>query len=255
MLEKQWRSECESLLEPSDAPSDGSKQKFNLVSPPSHCPKCQHKISALENIPVISYILQGGKCKNCHTKISIRYLLVELATGAGAAYCMSHFGFSSAALWAIFLTFALIALSGIDIDTQLLPDDITLPFLWLGLLVNFFGIFTTLEHAVVGAAAGYLSLWSIFWMFKLATGKEGMGYGDFKLLALLGAWLGWQALPIIIIMSSVVGAILGGLILFLSKQDKSQPFPFGPYLAAAGWLHLVGATAWLERLIYPVSNL
>ena len=252
MMEIQWRSECMSLLETS---SDDPEKKYNLLFPPSHCPSCQHKIGALENIPLLSFVLQAGKCKGCGTKISVRYPLVELLTGLGTAYCMFHFGFTVAAGWAIFLTFALIALSGIDIDTQLLPDDITLPFLWLGLLVNYFDVFVTLEHAVIGAAAGYLSLWMIFWMFRLATGKEGMGYGDFKLLALLGAWLGWQALPIIIIMSSVVGAVLGGLILFMSKKDKSQPFPFGPYLAMAGWLHLVGATAWLENLIFPVSSL
>ena len=255
MMETQWRSECMTLLEMAGAENDNSDKKFNLVSPPSHCPHCQHKISALENIPLLSFLLQGGKCKGCGAKISMRYPLVELLTGAGAAYCMFHFGFTAAAGWAVFLTFALIALSGIDIDTQLLPDDITLPFLWLGLLVNYFDVFVSLEHAVIGAAAGYLSLWSIFWLFRLTTGKEGMGYGDFKLLALLGAWLGWQALPIIIIMSSVVGALLGGLILFLSKQDKSQPFPFGPYLAMAGWLHLIGATNWLQNLIFPVSSL
>ena len=255
MMENNWRSECMSLLnDTADEPTEPN-QKFNLVSPASHCPKCQHKIGAAENIPLISYLLQAGKCKGCGAKISLRYPLVELITGLAAAYCMMYFGFTIAAAFAICLSFALIALSGIDIDTQLLPDDITLPFLWLGLLVNYFGVFTSLENAVIGAAAGYLSLWSIFWMFRLATGKEGMGYGDFKLLALLGAWLGWQALPIIIIMSSVVGAILGSIILFLSKQDKSQPFPFGPYLAVAGWLHLIGATAWLERLIFPVSSL
>ena len=255
MMENDWRAECMALLETQVQEDKTSDKKFNLVSPASHCPHCQRKISAVENIPVLSYLMQGGKCKGCSVKISLRYPLVELATGIASAWCMFHFGFSIAALWAILLTFALIALSGIDIDTQLLPDDITLPILWLGLLVNYFGVFTTLEHAVLGAAVGYLSLWSIFWMFKLVTGKEGMGYGDFKLLALLGAWLGWQALPIIIIMSSVVGALLGGLLLFLSKQDKSQPFPFGPYLAIAGWLHLVGATSWLERLIFPVSSL
>ena len=168
---------------------------------------------------------------------------------------MHHFGFGFAAIAAIFLSFALISLSAIDIDTQLLPDDITLPFLWLGIFINIFGVFTTLQDAVIGAIAGYMSLWSIFWLFKLCTGKDGMGYGDFKLLALLGAWMGWQALPIIIIASSLVGAVLGGAILFLSKRDKSQPFPFGPYLAVAGWLSLVGVTEPLQKLIFPAAGL
>ena len=253
MMENEWRSECLSLLEQDTEQTDS--EKYNLVTPPSHCPSCKSKITALENVPLLSYLLQGGKCRHCAAKISIRYPFVELLTGVGAGWCMFHFGFNAAGMWAICLTFALIALSAIDIDTQLLPDDITLPFLWLGILVNYFGVFTSLEEAVIGAIAGYLSLWSIFWGFKIITGKEGMGYGDFKLLALLGAWLGWQALPIIIIMSSVVGAILGGLILFLSKKDKSQPFPFGPYLAIAGWLHLIGATQPLQQMIFPTSGL
>ncbi|MGR8946890.1 MAG: prepilin peptidase [Gammaproteobacteria bacterium] len=253
MMETEWRSECLTLLE--KEPEQKTDAKYNLVTPASHCPSCNHKISAVENIPLISFALQKGKCRGCGAKISPRYPLVELLTGAAAGWCMFYFGIGAAAGWAILLSFALIALSGIDIDTHLLPDDITLPILWLGLLVNYFTVFVTLDDAVIGAIVGYLSLWSIFWLFKLATGKEGMGYGDFKLLALLGAWLGWQALPIIIIMSSVVGAILGGVILFVSNKDKSQPFPFGPYLAIAGWLHLIGATAPLQKLIFPTQGL
>jgi leader peptidase (prepilin peptidase) / N-methyltransferase len=251
MMENGWRSECLALLE---QPSPEEK-KYNLVTPASHCPKCDHKIGALENIPVISYLSQGGKCRACRTKISARYPLVELLTAVLCGWCMHYFGFGVAAAAAIFLTFGLISLSAIDFDTQLLPDDITLPFLWFGLFINLFGVFATLEDAVIGAIAGYLSLWSIFWLFKLCTGKEGMGYGDFKLLAVLGAWLGWQALPIIIIASSLVGAVLGSAILVLSKQDKSQPFPFGPYLAVAGWLSLVGITAPLQKLIFPTVGL
>ena len=253
MMENGWRSECLSLLE-QDADT-AEAEKYNLITPASHCPSCNHKISALENVPVISYLLQGGKCRHCAAKISIRYPFVEILTGAAAAWCIYHFGFNAAGAWAVCLSFALIALSAIDIDTQLLPDDITLPFLWLGIFVNYFGVFVPLEQAVIGAIAGYLSLWLIFWGFKIITRKEGMGYGDFKLLALLGAWLGWEALPIIILASSIVGAILGGMILYFSNKDKSQPFPFGPYLAIAGWFHLIGATQPLQQLIFPAHGL
>lgn len=253
MMENQWRSECMALLE--QATADNVNEKFNLLTPPSHCPKCDHKIRALENIPVVSYMIQRGKCRGCGTKISLRYPLVELITGLLSAWCMHYFGFGIAAVAAIFFSFALIALSAIDIDTQLLPDDITLPFLWLGIFVNIFGVFATLQDAVIGAIAGYMSLWSIFWLFKICTGKDGMGYGDFKLLALLGAWMGWQALPVIIIASSLVGAVLGGAILLLQKQDKSQPFPFGPYLAVAGWLSFVGLTAPIQQFIFPTIGL
>lgn len=254
MMEREWRSECAVLLEqPENAQNE--QEKYNLISPPSHCPNCQHKIGVFENIPVVSYLIQGGKCRNCEHAISIRYPFVEILSGAAAAWCTYHFGFGIAAGAAILLTFCLLTLSAIDIDTQLLPDDITLPFLWLGLFFNLFGVFTTITDAVIGAIAGYLCLWSIFWLFKLFTGKDGMGYGDFKLLALLGAWLGWQVLPVIIIFSSLVGAVLGGAILFFSKQDKSQPFPFGPYLAIAGWLSLVGAAAPLQNYIFPTAGL
>ncbi|MEM7468010.1 MAG: A24 family peptidase, partial [Pseudomonadota bacterium] len=198
MMENEWRSECMAILEPENE-SHAASPRFNLITPASSCPKCGHNITALENIPVLSFVLQAGKCRACGTKISIRYPLVELLTGIAAGWCMVHFGFGVAAAWAICLTFGLIALSGIDIDTQLLPDDITLPLLWLGLIVNYFGVFATLEDAVIGAIAGYMSLWSIFWLFKIVRGKEGMGYGDFKLLAMLGAWLGWEALPGIIL--------------------------------------------------------
>lgn len=211
---------------------------YNLTLPRSACPNCNHQISALENIPIISYLALRGKCSECKTSISIRYPLIELFGALLSACAIWHFGLNWVGLSALLFIYFSIALTFIDADTQLLPDDLTLPLLWLGLLVNLNASFVSLPDAVIGAMAGYLSLWSVYWLFKLITGKEGMGYGDFKLLAAMGAWLGWQMLPVIILLSSLVGAVVGiGLIIF-ARHGRNIPIPFGPYLAAAGLLAL-----------------
>ncbi|MFZ6848519.1 prepilin peptidase [Undibacterium sp. RuRC25W] len=212
---------------------------YNLVIPRSACPHCGHQISAMENIPVISYLAIGGKCRGCKAPISIRYPLVELATGFLSASMIWHFGSGIAGLSAMVFGFMLIALTMIDADTHLLPDDLTLSLMWLGLLVNLNGTFSSLPSAVIGAAFGYVSLWSIYWAFKLIAGKEGMGYGDFKLLAALGAWMGWSMLPVIILLSSIVGAAVGLTMIVLAKLGKDTPLPFGPYLAGAGLIALI----------------
>jgi leader peptidase (prepilin peptidase) / N-methyltransferase len=213
-------------------------ERYDLVMPRSACPHCGHKITALENIPVISYLALRGKCIECKTPISARYPLVEALTGIASAWLIWHFGSGLMGLSSLLLVFLLIAMTFIDLDTQLLPDDLTLPLLWAGLLVNLNATFVPLEDAVIGAAAGYLSLWGVFWLFKLATGKEGMGYGDFKLLAALGAWLGWKMLPAIIMLSSVVGAVAGISLIVFARHGRDKPIPFGPYLAAAGFIAL-----------------
>ncbi|NMM36518.1 MAG: prepilin peptidase [Glaciimonas sp.] len=213
--------------------------RFDLMLPRSACPRCGHPISALENIPVISYLALGGKCASCKAPISARYPAVELLTAALSALLIWRFGAGVAGLATLLFAYLLIAMTFIDADTQLLPDDLTLTLLWAGLLVNLNGTFATLPDAVLGAAAGYLILWAIYWLFKLATGKEGMGYGDFKLLAALGAWLGWGMLPVIILLSSVVGATVGIFLIVFSKRGRDNPIPFGPYLAAAGMIALL----------------
>jgi len=213
--------------------------RYNLMVPRSACPHCGHRIGALENIPVISYLFLGGKCRKCKAPISIRYPLVELLTGILSALLVWRFGTGLAGLSTLLFAYLLIAMTFIDADTQLLPDDLTLPMLWCGLLVNLNGTFVPLHEAVIGAAAGYLSLWTVYWLFKLATGKEGMGYGDFKLLAALGAWLGWKMLPIIILLSSAVGAVVGIALILLARAGRHNPIPFGPYLAAAGLIALL----------------
>ena len=235
MMESDWQRQCAELRgEAVDA-----VETFNLAHPRSRCPHCGHQISALENIPLLSYLLiLRGKCSGCSAPISLRYPLVEALTGALSAYAVWHFGYTAAAVGALLLVWALIALTFIDFDTQLLPDSITLPLLWLGLAFNLAGTYTVIDQAVIGAMAGYLVLWSIFWLFKLATGKEGMGYGDFKLLAALGAWLGWQSLPAVILLSSLVGAIVGICLIVLARHGRNVPIPFGPYLAAAGLIAL-----------------
>ncbi len=239
MLEREWKRESAEALSQSDA-DNTDDEAFNLVTPRSRCSKCQSPIHAWQNIPVISFLLLGGKCSNCKTAISWRYPLVELITAVLTAIVAWHFFPSSyAALAAIGLTWALIALTGIDYDTYLLPDNITLPLVWLGLIANYFGLITSFESAFWGAIAGYMSLWSIFWLFKLITGKEGMGYGDFKLLAALGAWLGWEMLPVIIILSSLVGAVVGIALMVFANHEKTKPIPFGPYLATAGWIAMI----------------
>ncbi|MBI3284071.1 MAG: prepilin peptidase [Burkholderiales bacterium] len=213
--------------------------RFNLMLPRSACPHCGHQITAWENIPVISYLLIRGKCTECKTPISIRYPLVELLTGVLSAGLIWHFGSGAAGLASLVFFWLLIAMTFIDADTQLLPDDLTFLLLWAGLLINLRATFTSLPEAVIGAAAGYLALWSVYWLFKLLTGKEGMGYGDFKLLAALGAWMGWGMLPVIILLSSVVGALVGIAMIVFARMGKNTPIPFGPYLAAAGLIALV----------------
>lgn len=230
MMEQDWHIQCLSLQGKEAEP----QPKFNLATPGSSCPSCGHQIKFYENIPVLSWLLLKGRCSSCGTSISARYPLIELLTAVLTGLVSWQFAYSSATLFIWLFTFSLIALTFIDFDTQLLPDDITLPLLWLGLLFNLDHGFTDLSDAVIGAVIGYLSLWSIYWAFKLATGKEGMGYGDFKLLAALGAWFGWQLLPAIILLSSISGAIIGiGLILF-AKHGRETPMPFGPFLAIAG---------------------
>ncbi len=212
--------------------------RYNLMVPRSACPHCGHAIAAWENIPVISYLFLRGRCSSCKAPIGIRYPLVEAVTGALSALAMWHFGPTGQALAAIVMIWALVALFMIDADTQLLPDQITLPLLWLGLLLNLQGWFAPLADAVIGAAAGYLSLWSVYWIYKLVRGREGMGYGDFKLMGALGAWFGWQALPALILMSSIVGAVLGGAMLLVQRKGSHTAFPFGPYIAGAGLIIL-----------------
>jgi len=245
MFKREWRKDCYTYLEENYKATiqlDTSKEPaepFNLVKPDSTCPVCGHQIRAWENIPVISYLFLKAKCSNCKTPISIRYPLIELLSAILASLCAWHFGFSLAGLAAIFLSWALISLAMIDYDTQYLPDQIILPFLWLGIILNLNNTFTDIESSIIGAVAGYLSLWSVYHLFKLITNKEGMGYGDFKLLALLGAWMGWQYLPAIIIFSSLVGAIIGVSLILFKKHQREVPIPFGPYLAIAGWIALI----------------
>ncbi len=242
-LEKEWKSDCCSLLE-IEQPVPENTKPFNLMFPNSHCPNCKHNIRMWENIPVLSYLLLKGKCSACEQPISLRYPSVELVTGLLSILVVYLLGFTLQAGLALILTWCLIALTLIDIDTQLLPDNITLPLMWLGLIVNSFSVYVSLPEALWGAIGGYLSLWSVFWLFKIATGKEGMGYGDFKLLAALGAWMGWQALPQIIILSSFVGAAIGIAGIIIMGRDKNIPIPFGPYLAIAGWIALL----WGEQI-------
>ncbi len=235
MLEQEWKSQCCELLE-----VEGKEEpKVTLSTPNSTCPKCGHEIKPWENIPVISYLFLRGKCSSCKTPISLRYPIIELVTGILSLGVICVIGANWAGFSALILTWVLIALTMIDFDTQLLPDNMTLPLVWLGLIVNAYGLFVPLEEALWGAVAGYLSLWTVYHGFKLLTGKEGMGFGDFKLLAALGAWMGWQLLPVIILLSSLVGAVVGILLIAIKGRDKNIPIPFGPYLAAAGWLALL----------------
>lgn len=213
--------------------------RYNLSVPRSACPHCGHQLSAFENIPVVSYLALGGKCRGCKAPISARYPTVEIISGGLSAFLIWRFGTGLAGLSTLVFAYLLIAMTFIDADTKLLPDDLTLPLLWIGLLVNLNGTFVPLSEAVLGAVAGYLSLWAIYWVFKLATGKEGMGYGDFKLLAALGAWLGWTMLPLIVLLSSLVGAVVGLSLIVMTKHGRDNPIPFGPYLAAAGLIALL----------------
>ncbi|VAX11989.1 Leader peptidase (Prepilin peptidase) / N-methyltransferase [hydrothermal vent metagenome] len=244
MLKRGWKSEClvflaEEESKPQPQNSEQDTPLFNLNTPRSRCPKCGHAISAWENIPIISYLILGGRCAECKTAISLRYPAIELFSAILTLACAWHFGVSLNAAFAILLSWALVALAFIDLDEQYLPDSITQPMLWLGLLLNTQNLFTDLESAVIGAAAGYLILWSVYMLFKKLTGKEGMGFGDFKLLAMLGAWLGWQMLPAVILLSSIVGAVIGILLIASNRHQRGSPIPFGPFLAAAGWIALL----------------
>lgn len=241
MLLRDWQAQAREIL---NLPAEADKQTFNLILPNSSCPHCAHEIKPWENIPIFSWLFLRGKCSACKAPISTRYPLVELTCGLLSAYVAWHFGFTWQTGSMLFLTWGLLAMSLIDADHQLLPDVLVLPLLWIGLMVNQFGLFASPADALWGAIAGYLSLWSVYWLFKLVTGKEGMGYGDFKLLAMLGAWGGWQILPLTILLSSLVGAVLGVIMLRLRNAETSTPIPFGPYLAIAGWIALL----WGEQI-------
>jgi leader peptidase (prepilin peptidase)/N-methyltransferase len=237
MMERAWRKECSEFLGLES--NGGAPETFNLILPASRCPHCKTAVKAYQNIPVASYIFLKGRCAVCKAPISPRYPIVEAFTGLASALVAWRFGYGYETLFALILTWALIVLSGIDIDHQLLPDSISLPMLWLGLLLSLSGLFADSRASIIGATAGYMSLWTVYQLFKLIVGKEGMGYGDFKLLALLGAWLGWQFLPLIILLSSLVGAAVGIAMNVAVKRDHTIPIPFGPYLAAAGWIALL----------------
>ncbi len=249
IMEREWQTHCNELTGKEALPAP----RYNLFVPRSACPHCEHVISALENIPVISYLLLRGKCKGCGKSISLRYPVVEALSGLLSSFAAWHFGFGLAACATLLFIWAMLALTFIDFDTQLLPDDITLPLLWLGLLFNLPGAFTNLESAVIGAAAGYLVLWTVYWLFKLATGKEGMGYGDFKLLAAIGAWLGWQMLPLIILLSSLVGAVVGIILIVAARHGRNIPIPFGPYLAGGGLIALFWGQALTQSYLQMIA--
>ncbi|MBW0279094.1 prepilin peptidase [Shewanella xiamenensis] len=252
MMKREWQQECNQYLQEYHAdvvkqvgleklnkPIDNYPEKYNLVVPGSACPKCKTAIQPWHNLPILGWLMLRGKCAACHAPISSRYPIIELITGLLVATLAWHFGPSGQFIFAAILTFVLIALTGIDLDEMLLPDQMTLPLLWLGLLINLNHTFTNPTDAIIGATVGYLSLWSIFWLFKLLTGKEGMGYGDFKLLAVFGAWLGWQMLPLVILLSSLVGALVGITLIVTKRNQLANPIPFGPYIAAAGWIALI----------------
>ncbi|MEO2267973.1 A24 family peptidase [Pseudoalteromonas sp. YIC-656] len=246
MMQNQWQSECRILLadELKSSENPVNTETFNLITPSSTCPKCNSKIKPWHNIPVLSWVLLGGKCASCKAPISKRYPAIEALTAVISLVVAWQLGTTSQALLFIAVTWALVALTFIDIDHMLLPDQITLPLLWLALIASVLGITIPPSEAIIGAAVGYLSLWSVYWLFKLITGKEGMGYGDFKLLAVFGALLGWQSLPLIILLSSVVGAVIGITLLSIQGKDKATPIPFGPYIAIAGWIALL----WGEQI-------
>ena len=245
MMEAEWQAQCAELAGRAPEPAP----RFNLLVPGSHCPACKTPLRVRDNVPLVSFFASGGRCAHCGAAVSSRYPIVEATTAVLSAWVAWHFGFGLAGLAALALTFVLIALTFIDADTTLLPDSLTLPLLWAGLLLNTGGTFAPLSEAVIGAAAGYLILWTIYWLFKLATGKEGMGYGDFKLLAALGAWFGWKMLLPILLLSSVVGATVGIILLVLARRGRDIPIPFGPYLAAAGFIALLYGQDIAGRLI------
>jgi len=244
-LKAQWKNESEVFLGVAQEDKNEAQPTNTLLWPPSHCTNCGQQIKPWQNIPVISYLLLRGRCNNCSHAISLQYPFVELLTGFMLAVTIAYIGDAINAIYAIIFTLCLIALAGIDINEKLLPDQLTLPLLWIGLFANINGTFAPLPDAVTGAIAGYLSLWSLYWMFKLVTGKEGMGYGDFKLLAALGAWLGWQMLPLVILISSTFGAVYGLAAILLGGQGRNLQIPFGPFLAGAGWIALL----WGDNII------
>ena len=252
MMENEWKRECETLLncKPDSDTAEQEEQAFNLMLPRSRCPSCGQMIKAWQNIPVLSYLVLGGKCGNCKTAISVQYPLVEAVTAVLSVMVALKFGVSIQTIAGLVITWSLVALTVIDLKETLLPDSITLPVMWLGLVGSLIPVFVSPEEAVVGAAIGYLSLWSVYHLFRIVTGKEGMGYGDFKLMALFGAWFGWQAIPSIILLSSVVGAVVGISLVVIKGRDKDIPIPFGPYLAAAGWISMMYGDT-LRSLYFP----
>ncbi len=247
IMQRDWELQCAELR--GEKPAE--QEPFNLALPRSRCPACAHPITALQNIPIASYLALRGKCAACGVRISLRYPLIEALSGLASAYAAWHFGFGLGAFAAMAFCWCMIALAFVDFDTQLLPDSITLPLVWAGLLLNLAGTFADLGSAVIGATAGYLALWSVYWGFKIATGKEGMGFGDFKLLAAVGAWLGWQMLPLVVLASSFVGAIVGIALMLFAKHGRNVPIPFGPYLAVAGAVALF----WGKPLTYAYLKL
>ena len=251
MLKQEWQSEARLLLDV-QAPGKQESKRYNLVTPRSACPACGQPISSIHNIPLISYLLLKGRCASCQARIALRYPLLELVTGVATVTVISVLGPTMQGMLACLLTYSLIALSQIDFETKLLPDDITLPILWLGLIANMYDTFTDLQSAVIGAVLGYLALWTVYQGFRVITGKEGMGFGDFKLLALLGAWLGWQALTFIILMSSIIGTLVGVTLILLGR-DRNDAIPFGPYLAGAGWISLLWGDILLSRYLQVLN--
>ncbi len=239
ILKNNWSRQCKELLEPDHEENDAANQPYNLLKPASHCPACGHRIRVIENIPVASYIFLRGRCASCHTRIPPRYPTIEISTAILSVFTAMHFGYTQQTAAALAFTWMIIPLCVIDYDEQLLPDCITLPLLWAGLALSLADIFIDSQTSIIGAMSGYLCLWGIYHLFKLVTGKEGMGYGDFKLLAAIGAWVGWQALPVVILFSSVVGALTGILLIAIKGRQRSQPIPFGPFLASAGWITLL----------------
>ncbi|CAK0742056.1 Leader peptidase / N-methyltransferase [Gammaproteobacteria bacterium] len=246
MLEQQWRLQCAECSEASPTTPTPAPTTYNLALPASHCPGCGHTLTVIENIPLLSFLMQRGRCRACGIPISRRYPMIETIAGLSGAVVVWHFGLTWQAGAALGLSWTLIAASAIDLEHQLLPDVITLPLLWFGLALSLGGIFVGPSTAIIGAMAGYLSLWGVYWIFRLLTGKEGMGYGDFKLLAALGAWMGWQTLPVVVLFFSLVGAVVGIALILAGGRDRRQPIPFGPFLAAAGWIALL----WGRDLFY-----
>jgi len=249
MLQQSWREECEELFG-GESEQSTPKEKFNLMVPRSQCPSCGHMITALENIPVLSYLFLGGKCSSCKNKISIQYPVLEILTTLVSVFVAWKFGFGWQTLAALLFTWVLILLSMIDAKTMLLPDNLTLPLMWFGIAVNYHGLFVDLQSSVLGAMFGYLSLWSLFHLFKLITGKDGMGYGDFKILAAIGAWGGWQILPFTVFAASTLGAIIGILLIVIQRNKESQPIPFGPWLALAGFIGFI----WRDEIITTMGR-